>query len=132
MSFILIWTILNFICLILEKLLRHYVINLQNSRIILENLFGKRNHIRFYGLFGSQLFILAAFSNFYFFANTEIGNYFFIRTYTQGALNYLIVTIWCYCIFQCSEFISYYEQKQQKEKKVKDQFTCVILNIKKK
>ncbi|XP_055841753.1 protein-cysteine N-palmitoyltransferase Rasp [Episyrphus balteatus] len=100
---ILIWSLLNVACLILEKLLK-YTISCNWYREKIAQRLSATNQQRLYAVLGTQIFIPSAFSNFYFFSGKEIGNYFMQLTYCNGLWYYLSISFYCYCLFQSAEY----------------------------
>ncbi|XP_055911255.1 protein-cysteine N-palmitoyltransferase Rasp [Eupeodes corollae] len=68
---ILIWSILNVACLILEKLLKYTIDSSWYKENVIKRL-SLQNQQRLYAILGTQIFIPSAFSNFYFFSGLEI------------------------------------------------------------
>ncbi|XP_069968350.1 protein-cysteine N-palmitoyltransferase Rasp [Bactrocera oleae] len=102
---ILIWTVMNFWCLIFEKLLKHAMRSTFYKSCIEQNL-GKQLSQRFHAIIFSQLFIVAAFANVFFIGSPEMGVFLILNAYRNGFANYLALSFCCYCFFQCSELIS--------------------------
>lgn len=100
---ILIWSVLNVACLILEKLLK-FTINSYWYRKNIAQRLSLENQQRLFAVLGTQVFIPSAFSNFYFFSGEEIGNYFMQLTYCSGLWYYCSISFYCYCLFQSSEY----------------------------
>ncbi|XP_067648301.1 protein-cysteine N-palmitoyltransferase Rasp [Eurosta solidaginis] len=102
---ILIWTVMNFLCLITEKCLKCAVCS-EFYKGWFEKKLGQQLSQRFNAIIFSQLFIVAAFSNVFFIGSTEMGVSLMINAYGNGFINYLALSFCCYCFFQCSELIS--------------------------
>uniref|UniRef100_W8C871 Protein-cysteine N-palmitoyltransferase Rasp n=1 Tax=Ceratitis capitata TaxID=7213 RepID=W8C871_CERCA len=102
---ILIWTVMNFWCLIVEKMLKNCMRSLHYRKWVEIN-FGLSTAQRFKAIVFSQLFIVAAFSNIFFIGSPKMGVFLIMNAYGNGFLNYLILSFCCYCFFQCSELIS--------------------------
>ncbi|XP_011181314.1 protein-cysteine N-palmitoyltransferase Rasp [Zeugodacus cucurbitae] len=116
---ILIWTVMNFWCLILEKLLKH-ALRSTFYKTWIEQKFGSRISQRFHAIVFSQLFIVAAFANIFFIGSPEMGVFLIINAYGNGFANYLALSFCCYCFFQCSELISMKLWRQNTKWKRKD------------
>lgn len=106
-DYVLIWTVLNFVCLSVENVFKYFVKTAFYANLVRN--FNFKNQKRIYALIGSQIFIPSSISNFYFFAGVDVGNYFMQRTYQSGLFNYLALSVCCYCIFQSAEFINEYD-----------------------
>lgn len=102
---ILIWTVMNFWCLILEKLLKNAMRSTFYKSWIEQKL-GQQMSQRFQAIVFSQLFIVAAFANVFFIGSSEMGVFLIMNVYGNGFANYLALSCCCYCFFQCSELIS--------------------------
>lgn len=115
--FVFIWSIMNFVCLQLEQVGR-YVGRVQQHNF--EKYFGPMNQNRIKALFGTQIFIPAVISNFYFFAGVDVGNVFIERTYFTGNfVIYLSLSFCCYCIYHVSEVIERWEMERRRMKVLK-------------
>lgn len=115
-NFILIWSLLNYICLIIENFGRSITKTLKYRKFI-ENILSRNNELRFNAIIASQIFIPSAISNFYFFAGTEIGNIYIYKTYTSGIITYIFLTFCCCCIYNVSEFVKRNENVNNKKLK---------------
>ncbi|KAG4070165.1 hypothetical protein HA402_003855 [Bradysia odoriphaga] len=102
-QFVFIWAMMNFVCLQLEQLGR-YMSRTQRDRF--ERHFSESNRNRIKALLGTQIFIPAVISNFYFFAGVDVGNVFVKRTYFTGNCGTYVSLSFCsYCIYHVSEVI---------------------------
>ncbi|XP_034482309.1 protein-cysteine N-palmitoyltransferase Rasp [Drosophila innubila] len=101
---VLIWSVLNFLCLGAEKIYRALVSLPAYQQWSLQ-LFGSAGAQRFQALLATQLFIPAAFSNVYFIGGKEIGDFLMRGAYLSGVGNYLALCFCSYCFFQCSELL---------------------------
>ncbi|XP_054732901.1 protein-cysteine N-palmitoyltransferase Rasp [Anastrepha obliqua] len=115
---ILIWTVMNFWCLIAEKILK-YAMRSQFYKRTIEEKLGHQISQRFHALVFSQLFIVAAFSNVFFIGSPKMGVYLMMNAYGTGFGNYLALSFCCYCFFQCSELISMELWKINEKRKTK-------------
>lgn len=78
------------------------------------------NQNRIKALLGTQIFIPAVISNFYFFAGVDVGNVFVERTYFTGNfVIYLSLSFCCYCIYHVSEVIERREVESGRVKLLK-------------
>lgn len=103
-TFICVWAGLNFIVLLLENVGRSVC---RVNRTLIDQYLSATNQQRCAALLGSQLYILGALSNFIFFADTEVGEVFFRRTYwTGGWVVYGCVTAMCMCLFHTAEWVN--------------------------
>ncbi|KAH8397548.1 hypothetical protein KR222_009473, partial [Zaprionus bogoriensis] len=112
-TYVLIWSILNFLCLAAEKLYRTLVALPAYRRWTLQH-FGAVGAQRLHALLATQLFIPAAFSNVYFIGGQEIGDYLMRGAYLSGVGNYLALCFCSYCFFQCSELLLTRQQSKLK------------------
>ncbi|XP_060659233.1 protein-cysteine N-palmitoyltransferase Rasp [Drosophila nasuta] len=103
-TYVLIWSILNFLCLAAEKCFRAFIAMPAYQRWSLEH-FGEGGAQRVYALLATQLFIPAAFSNVYFIGGQEIGDVLMRGAYLSGVGNYVALCFCSYCFFQCSEML---------------------------
>lgn len=116
-QFVFIWSIMNFICLQLEQIGR-YVGRMHSHNF--DKYFRPANQNRIKALFGTQIFIPAVISNFYFFAGVDVGNVFVERTYFTGNfVIYLSLSFCCYCIYHVSEVIERWESERDGTKVLK-------------
>ncbi|EDV96119.1 protein-cysteine N-palmitoyltransferase Rasp [Drosophila grimshawi] len=103
-TYVLIWSVLNFVCLAAEKIFKTLVARPAYQRWSLK-MFGAAGAQRFHALLATQLFIPAAFSNVYFIAGQDIGSFLMRGAYLSGVGNYLALSFCSYCFFQCSELL---------------------------
>ncbi|KAH8307411.1 hypothetical protein KR044_011494 [Drosophila immigrans] len=103
-TYVLIWSILNFLCLAAEKCFRAAISMPAYQRWSLQR-FGHAGAQRVYALLATQLFIPAAFSNVYFIGGQQIGDVLMRGAYLSGVGNYLALCFCSYCFFQCSELL---------------------------
>ncbi|XP_055638565.1 protein-cysteine N-palmitoyltransferase Rasp [Toxorhynchites rutilus septentrionalis] len=82
-TFILIWSALNWICIVLEGFVK--------------NIFGSNTRLN--ALVGTHVFILSVLSNFFFFAREEVGYIYIERTYFESLNNYLALYVVAYCFY---------------------------------
>ncbi|XP_023301933.2 protein-cysteine N-palmitoyltransferase Rasp [Lucilia cuprina] len=105
-GYVFIWSILNFCCLVGEKIVKFLIKSPNYIRFMKNNLkLTEAGLQRFNALLGSQIFIPAAFSNCYFISGLDVGNYLMKGVYQGGWWNYLTLTFCTYCFFQCCEII---------------------------
>lgn len=103
-TYVLIWSVLNFLCLAAEKLYKTLVSMPAYQQWSLKH-FGSVGAQRVHALLATQLFIPAAFSNVYFIGGKEIGDFLMRGAYLSGVGNYLALCFCSYCFFQCSELL---------------------------
>ncbi|XP_017057828.1 protein-cysteine N-palmitoyltransferase Rasp [Drosophila ficusphila] len=103
-TYVLIWSILNFLCLAAEKLFRALT-SLPEYKRITQRYLGTVGAQRLYAMMATQLFIPAAFSNVYFIGGQEIGDFLMRGAYLSGVGNYMALCFCSYCFFQCSELL---------------------------
>lgn len=114
-TYVLIWSILNFVCLAAEKLYKTFVSRPAYQNWSLKH-FGSAGAQRLHAILATQLFIPAAFSNVYFIAGQEVGGFLMRGAYLSGIGNYLALSFCSYCFFQCSEVLL---TRSTKDKKIK-------------
>lgn len=108
---------MNFVCLQLEQIGR-FIGRIQQHNFV--KYLSQSNQFRVKALFGTQIFIPAVISNFYFFAGVDVGNVFVERTYFTGNfVIYVSLSFCCYCIYHVSEVIERWEIERDKTKKSK-------------
>lgn len=108
---------MNFMCLQLEQLGR-YIGRTQQD--LFQRHFSESNRNRIKALLGTQIFIPAVISNFYFFAGVDVGNVFVKRTYlTENCGTYLSLSFCSYCIYHVSEVIERMEVEWRRRKTIK-------------
>jgi len=103
-TYVLIWSILNFLCLAAEKLFKTLTSLPEYQRWTQRHL-GAVCAQRLYAMLATQLFIPAAFSNVYFIGGQEIGDFLMRGAYLSGVGNYMALCFCSYCFFQCSELL---------------------------
>lgn len=114
-DFVLIWTILNYICLVLETIFTSLIKSTEYNQFM-EQYFSRNNLIRFNAFFGIFIFIPSAISNFYFFGGVEVGNIFMRKTYGSSFRNYFFLSICSFCIYHTSEFIKRLQGRRESVK----------------
>ncbi|EDW31134.1 GL20788 [Drosophila persimilis] len=103
-TYVLIWSILNFLCLAAEKLYKSLISMPTYQTWTLRHL-GPVGAQRLHAMLATQLFIPAAFSNVYFIGGQEIGDFLMRGAYLSGVGNYMALCFCSYCFFQCSELL---------------------------
>jgi len=103
-TYVLIWSILNFLCLAAEKVFKTFTAMPEYQRWTQRHL-GAVGAQRLYAMLATQLFIPAAFSNVYFIGGQEIGDFLMRGAYLSGVGNYVALCFCSYCFFQCSELL---------------------------
>ena len=101
--FILIWSMLNWLCIILEQALKVFAKSKMFLR--LTNRFSPTNKGRIIAVIGSNIFIMSVISNFFFFAREETGYIYIKRTYFESFINYFGVLVFAYCYYRSSDAI---------------------------
>lgn len=110
---IFIWSMLNFVCVILENVLT----TLQESqkyKEIMGKYLGTNNLLRFNAMIATNVMIPSILSNFIFFAGTDVGLVFFRKTYTSGIPFYLKLLVICYSLYTTNEWIRRWEKQKLK------------------
>lgn len=111
--FLLIWVFLNLASLYIELFGRHISLSNQYNRLL--EPIGIKNIQRFNAFLGGQLLISSSISNVMFIGGPNVGKWLMIRTYfTGGLLNYVVLSITAYNLYQVSSFIFQHEKEQKK------------------
>lgn len=113
-QFILLWAILNFICLQSERIGKQ----LSDTNIYrrVSNAIGGQWTYRLNAVFGSQLLILSVLSNIMFIGGEDIGIELAKQTYCRnGLINYATLSICTYCFYQTGEFYFRWEARHRKD-----------------
>uniref|UniRef100_A0A182RLE5 Protein-cysteine N-palmitoyltransferase Rasp n=1 Tax=Anopheles funestus TaxID=62324 RepID=A0A182RLE5_ANOFN len=87
--FILIWSLINWVCILLERLVNHCTPADSRWRAII----------------GTHVFIPSVLSNFFFFASESVGFIYLQRTYTESISNYLGLYVASYCFYQTGQLV---------------------------
>lgn len=111
------WSLLNFICVIVENLLTA-ILNTHKYNQVMGKFFGKNNLLRINALIATNVMIPSILSNFIFFAGTDVGYVFFRKTYNSGITFYFKLLIACYSLYTTNEWIGRWEK--QKLKSIKE------------
>lgn len=102
--FVLIWSVLNFLCLIVEKLFKHLVTSKFYKRVVRYKLRLSQDGVqRLNVLLATQIFIPSAFSNVFFISGADVGFYLVEGAYSNGIWNYILLTFCSYCFIQCAQ-----------------------------
>lgn len=110
-TFVLIWAIMNFVCVQAEKFGR--TIAKSSVYHAWVGHWSESNRDRLTAFFGSQLYIPAAMSNFFFIGGYDVGMIYVRRTYfTEGLIAYVVLSFCSFCIYNTCEFIWRYERKR--------------------
>ncbi|XP_058447666.1 protein-cysteine N-palmitoyltransferase Rasp [Malaya genurostris] len=96
-TFVLIWSALNWICIVLEGFVK--------------NIFGINSKMG--AIVGTHVFILSVLSNFFFFAREEVGYIYIRRTYYENLSNYLVLYVVAYCFYRTGEWIKSVENNRR-------------------
>uniref|UniRef100_A0A182J2E1 Uncharacterized protein n=1 Tax=Anopheles atroparvus TaxID=41427 RepID=A0A182J2E1_ANOAO len=94
--FILIWSAINWVCILLERL-----VNQKTSA-----------SSRWRAIIGTHVFIPSVISNFFFFASEQVGYIYLRRTYTEGISNYLGLYAVSYCFYQTGQLVKILQTKR--------------------
>lgn len=111
-KFVLIWAIMNFVCVQAEKCGK----KIAKSRAYQARVgdWSETNRDRLTAFFGSQLYIPAAMSNFFFIGGFDVGMIYMKRTYYgEGVIGYIVLSFCSLCIYNTCELISRNERTDQ-------------------
>lgn len=112
-DYILVWSILNCVCIVLEKFVYHVIESDQFKLRALKIIKTDNNLHRLHAIIGSHVLIPAILSNFFFFGGIEVGWEFVRRTYFTGVLNYVKISTCIYFLYPIAEAI------KRREKSIK-------------
>uniref|UniRef100_A0A182Y6I9 Uncharacterized protein n=1 Tax=Anopheles stephensi TaxID=30069 RepID=A0A182Y6I9_ANOST len=87
--FIFIWSLINWVCILFERLVNHCTPAESRWRAII----------------GTHVFIPSVLSNFFFFASENVGYIYLQRTYTEGIRNYVGLYVASYCFYQTGQLV---------------------------
>lgn len=104
-DYILIWSLLNCACIVLEKLVYHVIEGEKFRERALAVVKTENNVHRLHAVIGTHVLIPAILSNFFFFGGTEVGWEFVRRTYLNGVVNYLKISTCIYFLYPVAEAI---------------------------
>jgi protein-cysteine N-palmitoyltransferase HHAT len=104
-DYILVWSVLNCVCIVLEKFIYYYIEGENFRKRALEILKTDNNVHRLHAFIGSHILIPAILSNFFFFGGIEVGWEFVRRTYLNGFLNYVKISSCIYFLYPVAEAI---------------------------
>lgn len=104
-DYILIWSLMNCVCIVLEKLVYHVIESEQFCRRALSIVKTDNNVHRLHAIIGTHVLIPAIVSNLFFFGGTEVGWEFVRRTYLNGFLNYMKISTCIYFLYPVAEAI---------------------------
>lgn len=111
--FLLVWVFLNLASLYMELFGRYISRSQQYNRIL--RPIGSKNIQRLNAFLGGQLLIPSSISNVMFIGGSDIGYWLAIHTYfTGGLLNYTVLSITAYNLYQVSAFIFKCEEDEKK------------------
>lgn len=111
-DYILVWSILNCVCIVLEKLVYHVIDGERFSQKALAILKSENNVHRLRAFIGTHVLIPAILSNFFFFGGVEVGWEFMRRTYLDGVMNYIKISTCIYLLYPVAEAIKRYEKSK--------------------
>uniref|UniRef100_A0A1I8NBE6 Protein-cysteine N-palmitoyltransferase Rasp n=1 Tax=Musca domestica TaxID=7370 RepID=A0A1I8NBE6_MUSDO len=104
--YVFVWSLLNFFCLVLEKVLKTITTSAFYNKAMRETCGLTDGGVqRFNAFLGSQIFIPAAFSNCYFISGLDVGNFLMHEAYLGGWWNYVTLSFCTYCFYQCCEIV---------------------------
>lgn len=102
--FLFVWVLLNLASLYIELFGRYISQSEQYNRFL--RPIGSKNIQRLNAILGGQLLISSSISNVMFIGGPNVGKWLLIHTYfTGGILNYIILSITAYNLFQVSTFL---------------------------
>lgn len=104
-DYILIWSLLNCVCIVLEKYVYHVIDDDRFHKGAIAIVKSENNVHRLKAVIGSHVLIPAILSNFFFFGGTEVGWEFVRRTYLDGFLNYSKISTCIYLLYPVAEAI---------------------------
>jgi protein-cysteine N-palmitoyltransferase HHAT len=109
-DYILIWSIFNCVCIILEKFVYYVIESEKFWQSALSIVKSDNNVYRLQAFIGSHVLIPAILSNFFFFGGIEVGWEFVRRTYFTGFMSYLQISTCVYFLYPVAEAIKRHEK----------------------
>lgn len=111
--YLLVWVFLNLASLYVELFGRYISRSDQYNRFL--RPIGSQNIQRLNAILGGQLLISSSISNVMFIGGPDIGKWLMIHTYfTGGLLNYFVLSITAYNLYQVASFIFKCEEGEKK------------------
>lgn len=112
--FLLVWVFLNLASLYIELFGRHISQSEQYNQLL--KPIGSKNIRRLNAILGGQLLISSSISNVMFIGGPSVGKWLAIHTYlTGGFVNYIMLSITAYNLFQVSSYIFKCEEETTKK-----------------
>lgn len=102
-DYILIWSLLNCACIVLEKLVYHIIDSDRFFQKALEVVKSENNVHRLRAFIGTHVLIPAVLSNFFFFGGVDVGWEFMRRTYLDGFVNYFKISSCIFLLYPVAE-----------------------------
>lgn len=115
-DYILIWSIMNCVCVVLEKIFYYHMDSERFHAKALSIVKTENNVHRLKAFFGSHILIPAIISNFFFFGGVDVGSEFIRRTYLDGLLNYAKISMCIYFLYPIAEAIQRWELMRSNKK----------------
>lgn len=109
-DYILVWSLLNCACIILERFVYHVIESETFQKRALWILRTDNNVHRLHAVIGTHVLIPAILSNLFFFGGVEVGAEFMRRTYLDGFVNYLKISTCIYFLYPVAEAIKRWEK----------------------
>ncbi|KAL7035482.1 hypothetical protein ACKWTF_008402 [Chironomus riparius] len=116
-DYILIWSIANCVCIVVEKFVYDFIESESFNRKALKVIKTENNLHRLRAYIGAHILIPDILSNFFFFGGTHFGMEFITRTYTNGLWNYFKISGTIFLLYPIAEAIKRYEQQRDSTKK---------------
>lgn len=104
-DYILIWSLMNCICIVLEKFVYHVIESEKFCQRALSIVKTHNNVHRLHAVIGTHVLIPAIISNLFFFGGVDVGLEFVRRTYLDGFLSYLKISTCIYFLYPIAEAI---------------------------
>jgi protein-cysteine N-palmitoyltransferase HHAT len=104
-DYILIWSLLNCACIIIEKFVYHIIESDSFHKKAKAFVKSDSNVYRLQAIIGTHVLIPAILSNFFFFGGVEVGSEFVRRTYFDGLYNYIQISSCIYFLYPVAEAI---------------------------
>lgn len=103
-DFVFIWAIMNFFCVQAERFGKIIAKSAMYDKWV--GHWSEHNRNRLTAFAGSQLYIPASMSNFFFIGGYDVGIIYVERTYfIEGFISYVVLSFFTFCIFNSGEFI---------------------------
>ncbi|CRK98783.1 CLUMA_CG012089, isoform A [Clunio marinus] len=113
-DYILVWSLLNCVCIVLEKFVYFVIEGEGFERKALKIVKTENNLHRLQAIIGTHVLIPAIISNLFFFGGLEVGWEFVRRIYLEGVFTYIKISSCIYFLYPIAEAIKRWEISNKK------------------